>query len=326
MPGVYSAPVTRSTRRGRASRAPLLLALGAALAAAEAPRPRVQRRRAAARRHHRSVRRVRRQAMEQRLAAAGARSHRADQRAGRAVALVGTGAARSRPGRRGPAATRRSFASCSPIGSTRTASARSACAPTTGRRPPLPPPTEQPYPKDGLVVSPPQPVERSRSCRRSPRMRAALSPALHEAFNKAEREIADAYGHPVSRRAREGRAPDIEAVYAVGDHPRIYYVEATRRYRQLGQRADECEAVGVRHRLVRARRRSACVARDRCRSAAVRSRRRQLHAAARRDAGRRQAVLARAVFRLEPRAYVVVEIKPRPWKRSSACGGDRVNE
>ena len=48
----------------------------------------------------------------------------------------------------------------------------------------------------------------------------------------------------MSRRAREGREPDIEAVYAVGDHPRIYYVEATRRYRLLGQTMEDCEAVG----------------------------------------------------------------------------------
>jgi len=37
--------------------------------------------------------------------------------------------------------------------------------------------------------------------------------------------------------------PDIEAVYATGDHPRVYYVEAARRYRRLGQGPDECEAV-----------------------------------------------------------------------------------
>jgi hypothetical protein len=47
----------------------------------------------------------------------------------------------------------------------------------------------------------------------------------------------------VTRRGREGRAPDIEAVYAVGDHPRIYYVEAARPYRRLGQPQNECEAL-----------------------------------------------------------------------------------
>jgi hypothetical protein len=41
--------------------------------------------------------------------------------------------------------------------------------------------------------------------------------------------------------------PDLEAVYATGDHPRIYYVEAGRRYRRLGRPADACsaEAFGV---------------------------------------------------------------------------------
>ena len=113
-------------------------------------------------------------------------------------------------------------------------------------RPPDPPPprTEQPYPKDGLAVSPPQPVERIAIVRpESNEARELISP-VREAFNKAEREVQNRYGHPVSRRAREGREPDIEAVYAIGDHPRIYYVEAIRRYRLLGQRIDDCAAVG----------------------------------------------------------------------------------
>ena len=67
---------------------------------------------------------------------------------------------------------------------------------------------------------------------------------MQEAFNKAERATEEAWGHPVSRRAREGREPDFDAVYAFGDYPRIYYVEAIRRYRILGQTADDCEAVG----------------------------------------------------------------------------------
>ena len=48
----------------------------------------------------------------------------------------------------------------------------------------------------------------------------------------------------MSRRSREGRSPEIEAVYAFGDHPRIYYVEATRRYRYLGQTLDDCAGIG----------------------------------------------------------------------------------
>lgn len=106
-----------------------------------------------------------------------------------------------------------------------------------------PPRTEQPYPKDGLAVSPAQPVERIAIVPSTSDEARALTPALLDAFNTAERAIADQHGHPVARRAREGRVPDIEAIYATGEHPRIYYVEASRRYRQLGQRADECAAV-----------------------------------------------------------------------------------
>jgi hypothetical protein len=107
---------------------------------------------------------------------------------------------------------------------------------------PAPPRTEQPYPKDGLAVSPPQPVERIDVLPADSAEIPVLIPAIHDAFNVAEREVEKNYGHPVARRAREGRVPDIEAVYAVGDHPRIYYVEATRRYRLLGQPLDQCEA------------------------------------------------------------------------------------
>jgi hypothetical protein len=106
-----------------------------------------------------------------------------------------------------------------------------------------PPRTEQPYPKDGLAVSPPQAVDKITVLRGESEETRALIPAFHDAFNKAERRTENQYRHPVERRAREGRTPDIEAIYAAGDHPRIYYVEATRAYRLLGRRADECEAV-----------------------------------------------------------------------------------
>jgi len=108
---------------------------------------------------------------------------------------------------------------------------------------PAPPPTEQPYPKEGLAVSPPQTVDRITILPTDSEDARALAPALLEAFNAAERVIADDHGYPVSRRGREGRAPDIEALYSFGDHPHVYYVESSRRYRRLGQRADECVAV-----------------------------------------------------------------------------------
>ena len=106
-----------------------------------------------------------------------------------------------------------------------------------------PPRTAQPYPKDGLAVSPSQPVERVAVVPAESADTRALIPALRDAFNTAERKTEDRYHHPMTRRSREGRDPDIEAVYAAGDHPRVYYIEAVRRYRQLGQRPDECEAV-----------------------------------------------------------------------------------
>jgi hypothetical protein len=109
---------------------------------------------------------------------------------------------------------------------------------------PVPPRTEQPYPKDGLAVSPAQLVMPIAVVPLASADARLLTPALLGAFNAAERELEHkSGGHPVSRRAREGRAPDLEAVYAVGEHPRLYYVEASRRYRELGQRVDECAAV-----------------------------------------------------------------------------------
>jgi hypothetical protein len=108
----------------------------------------------------------------------------------------------------------------------------------------LPPPrTVQPYPKDGLVVSPPQPVERIAIVPPDAQEVRTAMPALREAFNQAERLMENQYGHPIPRRSREGHDPEVEAIYAVGEHPRIYHVETSRRYRLLGQKADDCEAV-----------------------------------------------------------------------------------
>ena len=104
----------------------------------------------------------------------------------------------------------------------------------------VPPPGEQPYPKDGLAVSPPQPIERITILPGESDETRALIPVVYDAFNKAEREFGE--NHPLSRREREGQTPDIEAVYAAGDHPRIYYVESSRRYRRLGQTPDQCAA------------------------------------------------------------------------------------
>jgi hypothetical protein len=108
---------------------------------------------------------------------------------------------------------------------------------------PVPPTTVQPYPKDGFVVSPPQPVEPIELLVASAPEVQAMSADLLAACNKAERLIEVEYGHPIKPRAREGVAPEVEAIYAYGREPRVYYVEATRWYRKLGQSAGVCEAV-----------------------------------------------------------------------------------
>lgn len=115
----------------------------------------------------------------------------------------------------------------------------------TDYRPPQPPPprTVQPYPKDGLAVSPAQPVEPIAILPPGDADARSLLPALTEAFNRAERVVQDRYTHPIARRAREGVQPTIEAVYALGATPRVYYVESTRPYRQLGRSPGECEAL-----------------------------------------------------------------------------------
>src|SRR5256885_2985682 len=109
---------------------------------------------------------------------------------------------------------------------------------------PPPPRSAQPYPKDGLAVSPPHAIERVEHVALGANEIRALLPVVQTAFNDAEREVESRYGHPIARRAREGVAPTLEAVYAYGDNPRIYYLEATRPYRQLGQVLGECAAIG----------------------------------------------------------------------------------
>jgi hypothetical protein len=107
---------------------------------------------------------------------------------------------------------------------------------------PPPPPTARPYPKDGLAISPPQPVEPVEIVSPDSPEALSLAPVLLESFNRAERNIEGQAGHPITRRAREGVAPTIEAVYAFGTTPRVFYVEAARFYRLLGQSLGECEA------------------------------------------------------------------------------------
>jgi len=110
---------------------------------------------------------------------------------------------------------------------------------------PPPPRTVQPYPKDGVASAPPHAIERIQILPSyGPEMRALLQ-TIYASFNAAERLTEERYGHPITRRAREGVDPTIEAVYGYGTGPRYFYVEATRPYRRLGQSADDCVAVAV---------------------------------------------------------------------------------
>jgi hypothetical protein len=109
----------------------------------------------------------------------------------------------------------------------------------------VPPNLVQPYPKDGLAVSPPQAVERIEILPAAGIEALALEPGVRDAFNRAERATEGQAGHPVTAKKREQVDPAIEAIYAFGEQPRVYYVEAVRAYRALGQSADECMAVGV---------------------------------------------------------------------------------
>jgi len=109
---------------------------------------------------------------------------------------------------------------------------------------PPPPRAVQPYPKEGLAVSPFHRVERVEIVSLASHELRALVPVVQASFNEAEREVESRSGHPITRRAREGIAPTIEAIYAFGDSPRTYYIEAVRPYRRLGQSVGDCAAIG----------------------------------------------------------------------------------
>ena len=106
-----------------------------------------------------------------------------------------------------------------------------------------PPRTTRPYPKDAVAVSPAHTVDPIAIVSPLGPDARELTPALLDAFNRAERVVEGRYGHLIGRRAREGVVPTFEAVYAFGDQPRVYYVEATRPYRELGRPPGECASM-----------------------------------------------------------------------------------
>jgi hypothetical protein len=103
-----------------------------------------------------------------------------------------------------------------------------------------PPPNVQPYPKDGLAVAPPRPVEKVRVVPTQSDEASAVVEELVTAFNRAERQTANRFSHPLEESPREAITPAIEAMYAHGGDPRVYYIEALREYTPLGSR--ECQA------------------------------------------------------------------------------------
>jgi len=105
---------------------------------------------------------------------------------------------------------------------------------------PVPPLAEQPYPKDGLAISPPQKVERVERVPVGSAEAGELQGMVAEEFNRAERETALRFSHPVKESAREQVAVQLEAIYAFGDAPRAYYVEAARGYRTASGDQSDC--------------------------------------------------------------------------------------
>jgi hypothetical protein len=106
---------------------------------------------------------------------------------------------------------------------------------------PLPGPGARPYPKDGLAVSPPYPIEPIEVM-----PIPTLPRQLVDAFNGSEAlALRHAPVEPlkaVLRRRHETVPISIEAAYAVGDPSwRIYYYEAVRRYETTDiERPGEC--------------------------------------------------------------------------------------
>ena len=98
-------------------------------------------------------------------------------------------------------------------------------------------PTEQPYPKDCLVVSPPQKVERIERVSIASFEALGLPAVVKKAFDNAEEETANRFGHPLRRAVRQGVDVTIEAAYTFGS-PRVYYVEAARGYQSNTKESD----------------------------------------------------------------------------------------
>jgi hypothetical protein len=108
-------------------------------------------------------------------------------------------------------------------------------------RPPIPPPTVQPYPKLGLASSAPLPFQRIEPLDQSAPIWKAVVDAVTLAVTKAEGQMTTVGmmrigggppPHPIPKAERDKVPTRIEALYRapVGDGRFLYYVEATKRY------------------------------------------------------------------------------------------------
>lgn len=108
----------------------------------------------------------------------------------------------------------------------------------------------QPFPIDGLAVSPPQPVEPVEVLSLDSPERGAVAEAIHRSFTDQEtaafrqwvtaRRTNTALSEPPSEKELEAvPTKSIEALYAYGSTRRTYFVEASREYKRGG----ECLAV-----------------------------------------------------------------------------------
>jgi hypothetical protein len=107
-----------------------------------------------------------------------------------------------------------------------------------------PGPETQPYPKDGLAVSPPHAVEPIETLPPESAERPALAEILRAAFAMREEDALDLTrreGSPVraSKKELEALPITIEALYAFGTRHRVYWAEAVREYKK----ADTCAIV-----------------------------------------------------------------------------------
>jgi hypothetical protein len=109
-----------------------------------------------------------------------------------------------------------------------------------------PPPMTSPYPKDGLAVSPPHPVEPIEVVDASSRESGDVVEAIHTRFVEQEHEALQSLirGHgnnprqvPLPPNDAELRATPsmvVEALYAYGTSRRTYFIETAREYRRDG--------------------------------------------------------------------------------------------